>query len=126
MAVHGRSVVDTTRCEICYQPATKKCTSCGKVFCDLHVRYGGSAGGLYGGAGEVGYYCDECWDTRVKKRRTVAVVLVAVGVLLLALNLLGVLVLRGSFSLSGGPVWIATSVVALLVIMGVAVLMGRR
>ena len=57
-----------TGCETCYQPATKKCTGCGKVFCDLHVRYGAQTGGMYGRMGEVGYYCDECWETRVKKK----------------------------------------------------------
>ena len=115
-----------TRCETCYQPATKKCTGCGKVFCDLHVRYGAQTGGMYGKMGEVGYYCDECWETRVKKRKNTAVVLVAVGVLVLGANMLGFFAMKGSSPVSDGPVWIAATIVGLIVVVAIAALKNRR
>ncbi len=76
-----------TRCEICMQPATKKCTGCGKVFCDLHIRLGGQANRMY--SNSVGYYCDDCWETRSKRKKTRAGVLMIVAILLLALNMWG-------------------------------------
>jgi hypothetical protein len=115
-----------TRCEACYQPATKKCTSCGKVFCDLHVRYGAQTGGMYGRVGEVGYYCDACWERQARKRKNMVVVLAAVGILVLGVNMLGFFAVKGSSSVGDGPAWIAATIVGLLVFVGMAALKNRR
>ncbi len=114
-----------SRCQVCYQPATKKCTSCGRVFCDLHVRYGGQMGGPYGG-GSVGYYCDECWETKMVRRKRTVGVLLAVGLVLLATNLLGLFVLRrtGSLDVPWSP--IAVIVGILLLVSLLAAVMLRR
>ena len=105
------------------QPATKKCTGCGKVFCDLHIRYGGQPGGMYG-AGDVGYYCDACWEAQVVRRRRVRQALVGVGVLLLAMSAVGLLVLRGGLSAVSGGAWVASSLIVLAVLVGVVVVIG--
>lgn len=44
----------TSSCSACGEPARRKCTRCGRVFCNLHIRYGNphfSLGSLDGGAG---------------------------------------------------------------------------
>ena len=116
-----------TKCQVCYQAATKKCTGCGQVFCDLHVRYGGQAGGMYGTPGAmVGYYCDECWEKKVIGRQRLVKVLVGVGVLLLAVNMLGFMAFQGSVSLPVGPVAIAVVVLGLLFLVGAIVMKSRR
>lgn len=114
-----------SRCQICLQSATKKCTSCGGVFCDLHVRYGGQSGGMYGG--DVGYYCDECWEKRVKGRQRRVGVVLFLGIALLAANIAGVFVFRSASSDMDVP-WLAISiaVMALMVIVLAAFFTRRR
>jgi hypothetical protein len=114
-----------TRCKVCAQPATKKCTGCGEVFCDLHVRYGGEAGGMYGSRGiPIGYYCDECWQKMTTRRRRFTGVLVAVGVVLLLTNTLGLLVFKGTIPLRTAP--IAVGIVVLGLLAAVAAIMLKR
>ena len=81
---------------------------------------------MYGG-GNVGYYCDECWETRVQRRSKMARVLVAVGVLLLVVNILGLLLFRGSFPMptSVGPVAVVILILGLLVVAGVIAFKNR-
>lgn len=57
------------KCEVenCSNEAKKKCTKCGKVFCELHLRYGNphfSLGTIRQG---VGNYCDDCWSQLEKQ-----------------------------------------------------------
>ena len=113
-----------SRCKICLQQATKKCTSCGHVFCDLHIRYGGQSGGMYGG--DVGYYCDECWEKRVKSRRRLVGVIFALGLVLLVANLVGFLAFRSASGDIGLPWPIISIAVMILLIAMVAVLLRRR
>ena len=115
-----------TRCQVCAQQATKKCTSCGGVFCDLHVRYAGEAGGAFGGSRGlmIGYYCDACWERMTRQRRAYRGVLVAVGVVLLLANVLGLLVFRGTMSLQ--PAWIAIAIVILGLLAAVAAIAVKR
>ena len=116
-----------TRCQVCAQQATKKCTSCGEVFCDLHVRYAGEAGGMYGGRGlMVGYYCDECWERMTKRRKTVVGVTLAVGIGLLALNVLGFVAFKGALPLTRAPIVIAIVILGLLVAVAAIALKARR
>lgn len=112
-----------TRCKACLQPATRKCTRCGEVFCDLHVRYGGEIGSMYGGVGDVGTYCDTCWAARMRgqKRRTV---LVGLGVLLLVVNLLGFAWLRGTKL--GSAAWIVVGMAVLAAVCVSVVSVVRR
>ena len=56
-----------TRCATCGQPARRKCTRCGRLFCDLHVRYGNPHFSLGSAGGGTGYYCDDCWEAYRKK-----------------------------------------------------------
>jgi hypothetical protein len=73
--------------------------------------------GLYGGASNVGYYCDECWERTVLRRKRAITILVVVGVLLLVLNLLGYLLLKGD--LGGSISWSIVAVgVALILVLG--------
>jgi len=48
-------------CTVCDQPASRKCTRCGQVFCNLHVRQGNPyfTFGVRGTSS--GWYCDACW-----------------------------------------------------------------
>ncbi len=68
-----------TRCAVCGREATRKCTDCGKVFCDLHHRLGSQETGR-GFGGQIGYFCDECWE---KQKSTRSSKMVSVMVLLL-------------------------------------------
>jgi hypothetical protein len=111
-----------TRCEVCLQPATKKCTGCGKVFCDLHVRYGSQGGGMYGGGGDVGYYCDACWERRGKGRKRLAFIVLALGLVLLGMNLLGVFVARGALPADTDRVAGASPLAVSWPMMGVVIL----
>ena len=114
-----------SRCQTCLQPATKKCTSCGGVFCDLHIRYGGQSGGMYGG--NVGYYCDECWEKQVKGRQRRVGMVLFVGIILLAANIAGFFAFESTSGDIGVP-WIAIviAVMALMVIVLAAVFARRR
>jgi hypothetical protein len=116
-----------TKCHVCYQQATKKCTDCGRVFCDLHVRYGGQTGGMYGG-GDIGYYCDECWDRRAKRKRSSVGTMVVLGLVLLLANLFGFLVFRQSEPGSFQPPWVMISIGVFVVVLAVVMLItkGRR
>ena len=79
--------MDTERCIVCNSPATRKCTRCGRPFCNAHVRYGNPhftfGPGLLGSGGSVGYYCDECWAAFQKEARTAQLVLLGVAVAIL-------------------------------------------
>ena len=116
-----------TRCQVCAQQATKKCTSCGEVFCDLHVRYAGEAGGMYGSGGiTIGYYCDGCWEQMTRRRRNLKGTLIAVGVGLLLLNVLGLLVFQGTVSLPVRTAPIAVAIVILGLLVAVAAVASKR
>lgn len=107
--------MSSTRCEICGQAATHKCTDCGEVFCDLHVRLAGSEGSM------VGYFCDECWEKRRQRRGRSMWIVLMVAVFLLAANVAGLFFLKSgteAVSASEGPV--LTSIAAIIV--GVLVL----
>ncbi len=80
---------------------------------------------MYGG-GNVGYYCDACWESRVTRGRRAVQIAVGAGVALLALNVLGLLLSRGRLPAISGPVWVAGTVVILLVVVGIVALKGRR
>ncbi len=114
-----------SRCQTCLQAATKKCTSCGRVFCDLHVRYGGQSGGMYGG--DVGYYCDECWEKRVKGRQRRVGVVLALGIVLLAANIAGLFVFESASGDIEVP-WLMISIIvmALLMVIVLAAVFKRR
>ena len=115
-----------TRCQVCAQQATNKCTGCGGVFCDLHVRYAGEAGGTYGGRGiTIGYYCDACWERMVTRRKRSVTIAVAVGVVLLVANVLGLLLFQGTAPPRIAPIAIAIVVLGLLVAAAVVAL-GRK
>ncbi len=50
-------------CKVCNSPARKKCTSCGELFCDLHIRYGNPRFAFRRLVeGSSGNYCDACWE----------------------------------------------------------------
>lgn len=116
-----------TRCQVCAQQATKKCTGCGEVFCDLHVRYAGEAGGTFGGSQglTIGYYCDACWERMTKQRRGLRGVLVAVGVVLLVVNVLGLLAFQGTIPVRSAPIAIAIVVLGLLAVVGATAIKRR-
>ena len=115
-----------TRCQVCAQQATKKCTGCGEVFCDLHVRYAGETGGMYGGRGVmVGYYCDACWERMVVRRKRSVGIAIGVGVVLLAANVFGLFLFQGTVSLRTAPILISIVILGLLVA-AVAVVAFRR
>ena len=116
--------IGSTKCQVCYQSATKKCTDCGEVFCDLHVRYGGQTGGMYGG-GDIGYYCDECWERRTKKKRSLVSTMVVLGLVLLLANVFGFLVLGRSESVSFQPPWVMLSIGILVVVLAVVMLVTK-
>lgn len=115
-----------TRCQVCLQPATTKCTSCGQVFCDLHIRYGGQVGGMYGG-GDVGNYCDECWARRLRRRRVGVTVGLALGLILLAAAL-GSFLLLGDAGAARDVPWVLVTLVVGLVVagLGIAAVVSRR
>ena len=116
-----------TRCQVCAQQATKKCTGCGEVFCDLHVRYAGEAGGMYGSRGiTIGYYCDACWERMTTRRKTFVGVTVAVGIGLLVLNILGLVVFKGLLPLTTAPIAIAIVILGLLAAVAAIALKARR
>lgn len=69
-------------CQECANLAQRKCTGCGGLFCNLHIRYGNP---LWGG---VGYYCDRCWRANRREaeiRKWVWVVVGLVGMIGMAL-----------------------------------------
>jgi len=74
-------------CQICGEPAKRKCTRCGRVFCDVHIRYGNPHFALGSLGGGVGYYCDDCWATYQRQVRAVTI-----GLLILIAIALAVLV----------------------------------
>lgn len=117
--------MEQTRCEVCLQPATKKCTSCGRVFCDLHIRYGGQAGGMYG-AGDVGYYCDECWASRTIVRRRLKVVVLGVGLALLVASLVGLLAMDRDMPPISTALWAGGAIVFLAVLVGITAWIRHR
>jgi len=62
-------------CSLCERPAKRKCTKCGNLFCDLHVRQGNphfAFGRLVSGSS--GYYCDDCWRFYERKSKKNAIV----------------------------------------------------
>jgi hypothetical protein len=119
----------STRCSVCAQEATKKCTDCGEVFCDLHIRLAGQVGSSR--AGSIGYFCDECWERRARRTRSSRILLIIVGLVLLGANLLGFLVFRSSLdagprtALFGGSSILAT-VLVILVVLAIIVTIKRR
>jgi len=80
---------------------------------------------MYGG--DVGYYCDECWEKRLKGRQRRVGVVLFLGIVLLAANVAGFFAFQ---STSGGidVPWLAISiaVMALMVIVLAAVFTRRR
>jgi hypothetical protein len=82
---------------------------------------------MYGGRGmTIGYYCDECWERMTGKRKMFAGVVVAVGVGLLALNVLGLVVFRGALSLTRAPIAIAIVILGLLAAVAAIAFKARR
>jgi len=71
------------KCAVCGEPAKRKCTRCGGVFCDLHIRYGNPHFALGSMAGGTGYYCDRCWEAYRREARVFLVVL-ALGLIVVA------------------------------------------
>lgn len=49
-------------CTLCATPAKRKCTRCGQVFCNRHIRYGNPHFAFAPVAASVGHYCDACWQ----------------------------------------------------------------
>ena len=75
---------------------------------------------MYGG-GDVGYYCDACWESQVTRRNRAKAVLVAVALLLLILNAVGLVFVRtGGFAVPPRA-WIAGSIVVLAVLLALVV-----
>jgi hypothetical protein len=74
-------------CSVCGQPARRKCTRCGRVFCDVHIRYGNPHFTLGTFTGGTGYYCDECWGFYEREgdriRRIMRIAVIAVGIIFL-------------------------------------------
>ncbi len=80
----------TPRCAVCGGPAKRKCTRCGRLFCDLHVRYGNPHFSLGSLRGSTGYYCDECWASYAREGR-IARALITVIILVFAVAWIGIL-----------------------------------
>jgi len=74
-------------CSVCGQPARRKCTRCGGIFCNLHIRYGNPHFTLGTLGGGTGYYCDECWrfyereGDRIRRIMRIAVIVVGIALL---------------------------------------------
>ena len=66
-------------CAVCGAPAAKKCTRCGKLFCNVHVRYGNPYFAFHRlVSGSSGYYCDECWNFYARRAKTNLVIVLAI------------------------------------------------
>jgi hypothetical protein len=80
---------------------------------------------MYGG--DVGYYCDECWEKRATGRQRRVVIVLALGLVLLGANLAGLMAF-GSASDNVDMPWpiIAVMVMVLLIVMLAAVFKRRR
>ena len=49
-------------CKLCDRPVRKKCTKCGNMFCEQHIRYGNPYHAFEKLVeGSNGNYCDICW-----------------------------------------------------------------
>jgi len=72
-------------CSVCSKMAKRKCTRCGKLFCDLHIRYGNPHFALGSVGGGTGYYCDTCW-ARYGKWGRVTTLFAVVVIVLIALS----------------------------------------
>lgn len=120
--------MSSMRCAVCAQEATKKCTDCGEVFCDLHIRLAGGTRGLYGPEGTIGYFCDACWEKRIARRQRSGIVMALVVLGLLVANLVGVFVFRSSFDTGAGmwPTSIVGILITILVLMAMFVVIVAR
>lgn len=76
--------------ESCLNQARKKCTKCGKVFCDLHIRYGNPKFTFGVSRSSIGNYCDACWEQlehQGKIERIIAPIIAILALLLFALGM---------------------------------------
>jgi hypothetical protein len=113
----------STRCKVCLNEAARKCTDCGELFCDLHIRLAGQTGGMAGQGSSIGYFCDECWEKRFKRRKTWSVVMIGIALVLLGLNLLGVFVIRRGLNIRP-EAWLAGAPIVMILILVVMIAAG--
>ncbi len=103
--------MSSTRCQVCAQAATHKCTDCGEVFCDLHVRLAGGEGS------SIGYFCDECWEKRQVRRGRSGWVVLSVILLLLLANVVGVTLFQSSTWSEQGTLPTTSVVVGIMIVL---------
>jgi len=71
--------VGAEKCSECSNDAARRCTECGSVFCDLHLRLGNPRRGWADRMrGADGYYCDSCWFGVARRSRAELAVFVLV------------------------------------------------
>ena len=91
-------------CEECSAPAQRPCTRCGKLFCDIHLRYG-NPHYRRDLAGKVGYYCKQCWNWHMflaGVRRTIVIGLTIFMVAVILIGVIKVGTLTGMIKITSG------------------------
>jgi hypothetical protein len=80
---------DVCQYETCTNQAKKKCTKCGKVYCDLHIRYGNPKSAFGVSYSGIGNYCDLCWEQLEKQGKIERILIPVVAILALLIFALG-------------------------------------
>ncbi|WP_303774422.1 hypothetical protein [Anaerolinea thermophila] len=63
----------------CKNKPKKKCTKCGKLFCELHLRYGNPRLAFGSLQSSIGNYCDDCWMLLEKQGRLERILVPLIG-----------------------------------------------